>query len=164
MFSLLQSVVKMNGSPTPKLGKACIPPSVNAFFTSTKSLLISLFYRNFSAFLIPFSLFVNAEYWGIKVRKYPANPRNVATSLPLLGTSQSLIRCKYSGIIQTPPLLISCPKYSTLDWNNFVLQDCILIPAATCARTTWTKCPKCGQGSPVKVSISLFRDPEIAMI
>ena len=144
----------MNGSPTPKLGKACIPPSVNALFNSTKSSSISSFHKNFSAFFIPFSLLVNAEYCGMKVKKYPANSKKVATSLPHFGTGQSLIFCSYSGIIETPPLLTLCPKYSTSDWNNLVLHGCILILAAVRARTTWAKCPKCAQGSQLKVSIS----------
>ena len=39
--------------------------------------------------LIPFNLLVNAKYWGIKVQYYPANPKNVATSLPLFGIGSS---------------------------------------------------------------------------
>ena len=35
MFSLLQSVFKINQSPTRKSGNACIPPSVIAFSWST---------------------------------------------------------------------------------------------------------------------------------
>ena len=73
---------------------------------------------------------------------------------PLFGIGQSLIFCTYSGIIKTSPLLILCPKYSTSDLNSLVLQGCILIPAATCAHTTWTKCQKWAQGSPLKVRIS----------
>ena len=91
MFSLLQLVVKMNRSPTPKSGKTCIPSSVNTLFNSMK---------NFSAFLILFNWLVNPEYCGMKLQKYPTNPKNLATSFPLFNPGQSLIFCTYSGIIQ----------------------------------------------------------------